>query len=217
MFLYLFFFGHLHKFHGRQAFGFILFLVFFVFVLHLFKLFLEIHDGLLTIILIIVFLRQVANNLLINLIFLELLLPDLVDLIHGFLNGVFVVLVESKEVLNVFIFGIVPQRNTLLDSVFGEFFQVLRFLVRRHGFDLFLLFPEFLSLFDFVVKLALNFGDSPSLDLFVEDHGTMFTGFNQSALCLFRVNFVELFLFGAHNFGFVFHAEFRENFVGFGL
>ena len=78
-------------------------------VLHLLELFFEIHDGLLAIILIIVVFRQITKNFLINLIFLELLLPDLVDLIHGFLNGVFVVLTESKEVLNVFIFCIVPQ------------------------------------------------------------------------------------------------------------
>ena len=116
-----------------------------------------------------------------------------------------------------FIFGIVPQRNTLLDSVFGEFFQVLRFLVRRHGSDLFLFFSEFLSLFDFVVKLALDFGDSSSLYFFVEDHGAVFAGFNQAALCLFGINFVELFLFGAHNFSLVFHAEIRKNFVRFGL
>ena len=217
IFLHLFFFSYLHEFHGWQAFGFIFILIFFVLVLHLFELFFKIHDGLLTIILIIVFFRQIAKNFLIDLIFFELLLPDLVDLIHGFLNGVFVVLTESKEVLNVFIFGIVPQWDTFLDSVFSEFFEVLRFLVGRHCLNLLWLFSEFLSLFDFVVKLALNFGDSSSLYLFVEDHRAVFAGFDQAALCLFGVNFVELFLLGAHNFGLVFHAELREYFVGFGL
>lgn len=58
-------------------------------------------------------------------IFFELFLSDLVDFVHGFLDGVLIVLVETEKVLNVFIFGVVPERDTFLDSVFGKFFDVL--------------------------------------------------------------------------------------------
>ena len=143
----------------------------------------------LTIILVIIFFREVTKDLLVNVIFFELFLSDLVDLVHGLLDGIFIVLVEAEEILNMLIFGVVPERNSLFNSVFGELFEVLRFLVRRHCFDFFLFLPHFLSLFYFVVKLALYFRNSSSLDFLVKNHRAVFAGFNQAALSLLRVNF----------------------------
>ena len=57
-------------------------------------------------------------------------MSDLVDLVHGLLDGIFIVFVEAEKILNMFIFGVVPERNTLLNPVFGELFEVLRFLLR---------------------------------------------------------------------------------------
>jgi hypothetical protein len=186
-------------------------------IFHFFQLFFEIHNGLLTIIFVIVFFGEVSKDFLVNVIFFELFLSDLVDLVHGFLDGVFIVLIETEKVLNVFIFGVMPERDTLLDSVFGEFFNVLRFLVGRHCFDFLFFLSHSLSLFNFVVKLALDFRNSFSLDFLVKDHCAVFACFNQAALCLLRIDFVEFFFLSAHDFGFIFHAELCKNFVCFGL
>lgn len=98
-------------------------------IFHLLEFFFKIRDGLLTVVFVIIFFRQVSHDFLIDFIFLKLFLSDLIDLIHGLLNGVLIVLVESQQILNVLIFGIVPQRDTLLNSVLHELLHVLRFFV----------------------------------------------------------------------------------------
>lgn len=115
------------------------------------------------------------------------------------------------------VFGIVSQTDTLFYSVSGQFFHKFWLFVGRHCFDFFLLFSKFLSLLDFMVQFALDFGDSSAFYFLIKHHGSVFACLSQSAFCLFGVDFFQLLLLHFDNIGFVFHAELGKDFVSFCL
>lgn len=95
VFLSLFFLSHSHELHGVEAFR-LFFLPVIVRLFHFLKLLLKVHDSLLSVVFIIIFFGEISKNLFIDLVFLQLFLTDLIDLIDCILDGIFIVLVETQ-------------------------------------------------------------------------------------------------------------------------
>lgn len=107
--------------------------------------------------------------------FFENGLSLIINIIERLLVGFFITILEHW--LYMFRFGLVTHTNSLLGSLFNEFFLLFEFHILIHVLEFFHFSSLALTLLDFVIQFALNLGDSLILDLLLEQEHFLFVHF----------------------------------------